>query len=466
MLKSNHAPGSSAGGAPPEWLAELAEFRRRYPAIRTIDAIFIDMCGIARGKRLPIDDLTELYEQGINLPASIYLLDVTGDQLDVMGRGFSDGDPDGAGFPVAGTLAPAPWSEGGALGQVLMSLREPLADIVYDPRNVLAAAVEKFTAMGLTPVVACELEFYLIDKRRAENGAPQPPLLPGTNRRDSDNQVYSLEMLDYYQAFLDDVQQWSAEQGVPCSMASTEFGPAQFEINLDHRADALRAADDAALFRRLVKAAALARGMEASFMSKPYADKAGSGLHLHISLLDAQGRNIFSGNGAAGSAALLHAIGGVRQAMAQSMAVFSPSISAYRRYGPNIFVPQSACWGYNNRSVAIRVPSGPDEARRLEHRVAGAEANPYLVVAAVLAGLHHGLETQADPGPPIDGNAGTQARADLPQNIWAALDALTAGKILPDYFPGNYTALYVDAKRRELEKFFQSIAPQEYAWYL
>lgn len=465
MLNPNQAPGASADGAAAGWPAQIAEFRRRYPDIRTLDAIFIDMCGIARGKRLPVDELAGLCEQGINLPASIYLLDVTGDQLDVMGRGFGDGDPDGVGFPIAGTLAPAPWS-GGGLGQVLMSLREPLPDTVYDPRNVLAAAVEKFTAKGLTPVVACELEFYLIDKQRAENGAPLPPLLPGTNRRDSDNQVYSLEMLDYYQAFLNDVQRWSAEQGIPASMASTEFGPAQFEINLVHRADALRAADDAALFRRLVKAAALARGMEASFMSKPYADKAGSGLHLHISLLDAQGRNIFAGNGAAGSAALLHAIGGVRQAMAQSMAVFSPSISAFRRYGPNIFVPQSACWGYNNRSVAIRVPSGPDKARRLEHRVAGAEANPYLVVAAVLAGLHHGLETQADPGPPIDGNAGTQARADLPQNIWAALDAMAAGKILPDFFPGNYTALYVDAKRRELEKFFHSIAPQEYAWYL
>jgi glutamine synthetase len=152
--------------------------------------------------------------------------------------------------------------------------------------------------------------------------------------------------------------------------------------------------------------------------------------------------------------------------MAESMAIFSPNISAFRRYGPNIFVPQSGCWGYNNRSVAIRVPPGPDDARRLEHRVAGAEVNPYLAVAAILAGVHHGLTVRADPGPPVEGNAGTQFAPDLPQNFWAALETMAAGKILPEYFPGNYCALYIDAKRRELEKFLKIISPQELAWYL
>ena len=466
MSKLTNAPANSGSGAAAQGSREVAEFLQRHPDIRHVDAIFIDMCGMARGKRLPIDELAGLYRHGMNLPASIYLLDVTGDQLDVMGRGFSDGDPDGTGFPVAGTLAPAPWA-GAGLGQVLMSLHEPARDAVcYDPRNVLAAVLERYTALGLTPVVACELEFYLIDAVRLTGGAPQPPLIPGLARRNNSEQVYSLEDLDYYQAFLDDLQNWSAQQGVPATMASSEFGPGQFEINLEHRADALRATDDAALLRRLVKAAAQARGMEASFMSKPYADKAGSGLHVHVSVLDASGRNIFEGNGAKGSGALLHAIGGVRHAMAQSMAIFAPSLSAFRRFAHNMFVPLSSCWGYNNRSVSVRVPPGPDAARRLEHRVAGADANPYLVAAAVLAGMHYGLTGKADPGAPVAGNAGAQIAPDLPQNIWAGLEAMAAGKILPDYFPGNYTAVYVDAKRRELDKFLQAISPQEYAWYL
>ncbi len=466
MLDNTDAPAESGGGAAGRGSREVEEFLQRYPEIRHVDAIFIDMCGVARGKRLPIGELAGLYRQGMNLPASIYLLDVTGDQLDVMGRGFSDGDPDGTGFPIAGTLAPAPWA-GPGLGQVLMRLHEPARDaLCYDPRNVLAAVLQRFTAMGLTPVVACELEFYLIDAERGAGGAPQPPLIPGLARRNNSEQVYSLEDLDYFQDFLSDLQNWSAQQNVPATMASSEFGPGQFEINLEHRSNALRAADDAGLLRRLVKAAAQARGMEASFMSKPYADKAGSGLHVHISVLDATGRNIFEGNGAKGSDALLHAIGGVRQAMAQSMAIFAPSLSAFRRFAHNMFVPLSSCWGYNNRSVSVRVPPGPDAARRLEHRVAGADANPYLVAAAVLAGMHYGLTGKADPGAPVAGNAGAQIAPDLPQNIWAGLEAMAAGKILPDYFPGNYTAVYVDAKRRELDKFLQAISPQEYAWYL
>jgi glutamine synthetase len=459
-------PTQSDGGGAPPGPREAEEFCRRYPEISHIDAVFVDMCGIARGKRLPVSELPGLYRQGVNLPASLYLLDVTGDQLDVLGRGFTDGDPDATGFALPGTLAPAPWG-GSGLGQVLMSLGEPAAvEICYDPRNVLANVLAQFSALKLTPVVACELEFYLIDAQRVPDGGPQPPKLPGSERRDISNQVYSLEELDYYQAFLEDLSRWSAVQGIPATMASAEFGPAQFEVNLNHRPDPLRAADDAALLRRLVRAAAQKRGMEASFMSKPYADKAGSGFHVHVSILNDAGENIFAANGPAGSAQLRHAIGGVCQAMAQSMAIFASNQGAFRRYGTNLFVPVASCWGYNNRSVAVRVPPGPDSARRLEHRVAGAEANPYLVVAALLAGIHHGLVSQADPGPPVTGNAGVKTQPDLPQNMWAALDAMASGQILPRYFPGQYGALYVDAKRRELEKFLRTISPQEYAWYL
>jgi glutamine synthetase len=466
MLNKPDTRAGSSGGAVVNPSPEVQDFLRRFPLIRYIDAIFIDMCGIARGKRLPADQLAGLYSHGLYLPASIFALDVTGDQLDVLGRGFSDGDPDGCGFPIPGTLAPAPWS-GAELGQVLMSLHEPAAQqFCYDPRNVLAAVVGRFGDIGLTPVVACELEFYLLDAERAAGGEPRPPLLPGLNRRDYNNQVYSLEELDYYQEFMRDLQQWSAAQNIPATFASAEFGPAQFEINLLHRPDALRAADDAALLRRLVKGAAQARGLQATFMSKPYADKVGSGLHLHISLLNEAGENVFNSNGAKGSEVLLHAIGGVCRAMQESMAIFAPSQSAFRRFAPNLFVPVSDCWGYNNRSVAVRVPPGSDSARRLEHRVSGADANPYLVVAAVLAGMHYGIVTKAEPGEPIEGNAGAKLTPDLALNMWAALADLAEGEILPAYFPGNYLALYIDGKRRELEKFLRTISPLEYEWYL
>lgn len=448
-------------------LTEVELFLQRYPDTRFIDAVLIDMCGIARGKRIPVGELPTLFAQGLPVTASLYALDATGDQLDIMGRGFSDGDPDGKAIPVPGTVAPMPWA-GPEHGQVLLYLDEPdnSADMI-DPRNILATVVAAYAARGLTPVVACELEFYLIDKQRTVNGYPQPPSLPGTDRRDRLNQVYSFDTLDYFGELLGRLQDWAELQAIPTSAASAEFAPAQFEVNLEHQPSALRAADHAALFRRLVKSAAIHNGMEASFHPKPYPDQAGSGFHVHISLLDDKGRNIFAGRGQRGSDALQHAIGGLCAALPETMAICVPNISGFRRFQPDLFVPLSACWGYNNRSVAVRVPPGADAARRLEHRVACADANPYLLLAALLAGILYGLDKAADPGPAITGRAAGYAdSAKLPLTPWDALATLEKATVLPRYLPPTYLAFYAEAKRRELEKFITAPSAREYAWYL
>ena len=201
-------------------------------------------------------------------------------------------------------------------------------------------------------------------------------------------------------------------------------------------------------------------------MSKPYPDRAGNGFHVHVSLIDKAGRNVFDGNGDAGSEMLLHAVGGLRSSMAESMAIFAPNLNAFRRYQPHLFVPMASSWGYNNRSVAIRIPGGPNAARRLEHRVAGADANPYLTVAAILAGMHHGIVNKIDPGQPMTGNAGAQLSPDVPLTQPAALAALAAGKIIPEYFIGGYAPFYIEAKRKEAAKFQSFVSPLEYEWYL
>lgn len=447
---------------------ELKHFLERFSRIKYVDALFVDMCGVARGKRLPVSDLPGLMRDGLLIPESIFTLDVTGDQLDIMGRGGSDGDPDACGVPIPGTLAPSPWA-GPEYAQVLMRLREDgrrARPAYIEPRNILAAVEARFIEMGLTPVIACELEFDLIDPVRAPDGRPQAPLLPGTNRRDVSNQVYGLDHLDYYKAFINDLRAWGDAQDVPTTAISTEFAPGQLEVNLRHQASALTAADHAALLRRLVKGTARAHAMEATFMAKPYLDRAGNGFHVHVSLMDAHGNNVFDGNGAFGSEMLLHAIGGLRASLVESMAIFSANLNAFRRYQLHLFVPMAKSWGYNNRSVAIRIPDGPNTSRRLEHRVAGADANPYLTVAAILAGMHYGIVNKVDPGAPMTGNAGLQLTPDLPLNQWAALDAMAAGKIIPDYFAGGYAPFYIEAKRKELEKFMSVISPLEYEWYL
>jgi glutamine synthetase len=201
-------------------------------------------------------------------------------------------------------------------------------------------------------------------------------------------------------------------------------------------------------------------------MAKPYLESAGSGLHLHISLLDDKGRNVFDGGKAPASETLLHAMGGILDLLPDSMAILAPNPNSYRRFRPNIFVPVSRSWGYENRSTTIRIPIGGGAARRIEHRMAGADANPYLVLATALAGLHHGITNKIDPGPPCPGNAGETLDSGLPFRPYRALDRMGASTVLPGYLGADYPATYVACKTKELESFEDHIGAVEYAWYL
>jgi len=262
------------------------------------------------------------------------------------------------------------------------------------------------------------------------------------------------------------IQNACAQQGVPAGAASAEYAPGQFEVNLRHVADPVLAADHACLLRRIVKNVARSKGCDATFMSKPYAQESGSGLHIHLSLQDGAGANFFDEGRSGGDARLRHAIGGLQATMAEAMALFAPTINAYRRFAPDQFVPVTRDWSYDNRSTAFRVPAAGGKARRIEHRISGAEANPYLVLAAVLAGVRHGLEGEIDPGPPATGNAGATVAEDLPLTLWRALDALKAAKILPRYITPDYLKAYHAVKTAEFDDFMATISPQEYEWYL
>ena len=208
-----------------------------------------------------------------------------------------------------------------------------------------------------------------------------------------------MQELDEYSAVLGAIAAAAREQELPVGTVLAEYGPGQFEVNLHHVDDALLACDHAIRLKRLVKGVALQHGMEATFMPKPYRDHAGSGAHLHVSLLDAQGRNIFAADDPAGSEQLRHAIGGLAATMNDAMAICAPTANSYRRFQPEAYVPLNPSWSVNNRGVAFRVPHGPPASRRVEHRIAGADANPYLLAAIVLAGMHLGLDAQARPGP-------------------------------------------------------------------
>ena len=448
--------------------AELASFLKAHPDVAYLDAVVIDLCGNAIGKRLPVAQAAKMVAGGTPVCGAMQLVDVRGNTADPLGHGFSDGDPDGMARPLAGTLSMIPWS-GGRHAQVLceMTRATDLQPFWYEPRRILRHVVDRFAETGLTPVLALELEFYLIDLARGDGDAPLPAASPLTGRRERQGQVLSLSKLDEYAGVISAIQAACATQNIPATTVISEYGPGQFEVNLEHQADPLRAADQAALLRRLVQAVARTQGFDATFMSKPFPGLTGSGLHIHLSLVDADGRNVFDPARPDGETRLGEAISGLQATMGEAMAVFAPNLNVYRRFEPDVFTPVTRDWGENNRSVAFRLPAVTDgAARRLEHRVAGAEANPYLVTAMVLAGVHHGLTHPADPGPKHEGNAGAEVDETLPLTMWDALAAWKAATILPGYVGADYIDMYHAVKTAEFTEFCREISAREFRWYL
>lgn len=446
--------------------AEFDSFFEAETDLEYLDAVIPDLCGTLRGKRFPIAEAPRLFVHGMPIPHSVYLMDAHGEMTNALGRGFSDGDPDGAAWPLPGTLSRV-WAAGPARAQVLMSLCDEggLPDAA-EPRAALERVLERFAEVGLVPVAALELEFYLIDPARGEYHAPQPPLDPRSGRRESAVSVFGLDDLDRYEGFVSALTQAARRQRVPLSAASKEYAAGQFEANLKHQQDARLAADHAIFLKQIVREAARASGFEATFMAKPWLDRVGSGLHIHVSLLDRDGRNVFADGGPQGSDKLRHAIGGLQALMPESMALFAPNQNSYRRFQPDMFAPVNRSWGINNRSAGMRIPAGPDESRRIEHRAAGADANPYLALAAVLAGIHYGLVKKLDPGTPAQGNVSRDRDPSLPFTIDEALARLAKSEALAAYLGEETLALYRETKRIEAERLRRMIPPAEYDWYL
>src|ERR1700716_3509368 len=259
--------------------AELEAVLLANPDIQFVDAAIADISGALRGKGIAVADAPELFEVGMQIPLSLHLMDVRGEMMNPGGRGYSDGDPDGTAWPIAGTVMEV-WGSGPPRGQMLVSLKGgsgvPLA---YDPRTLLERVLKRFGELDLTPVAAHELEFYLVDERRDEKGRPQPPLSARDGTRDSTPSVYGLDDLDRYQGFLAALSEAAALQRVPVSATSKEYAPGQFEANLRHHTNALTAYYHAFYLRQIVRAAAANQNARASFMAKPYPDKSGPGQH-------------------------------------------------------------------------------------------------------------------------------------------------------------------------------------------
>ncbi len=411
---------------------ELAKFLEKYPDTQQLELLQPDMLGILRGKRVGRDEMAKPFAGGLNFCGATVLLDAKGMTFDRIDNGGRDGDPDVISTAVPGSLAPVPWAHV-PTAQVLLAMDDSKGGPFFaDPRQVLRHAMKPLQDMGLTAGVRDRARVLPDRGRRRSPDAARRPRSPARARSSRARSTAA------WRTSRRPTRSWPTCSPPARRRTSRpaptlkEFSPGQFEINLHHVANAELAADHGVLLKRAVKAVARKHGMAASFMAKPFAEWAGCGMHVHISLLDRDGRNIFAGTSKDGPFAdtLRHAIGGLAKAMPESMAIFAPTA----QFLPPLPRPASSCplepnWGTQPPRRRAAHPDVGAEDTRVEHRPGGADGNPYLVIAAILAGVHHGITNKVEPGPMVAQESIIDEKIVLPVRWSAALDAFEAGRL-------------------------------------
>jgi glutamine synthetase len=440
--------------------SQLKEFLEAHPDIEIFEVILPDIAGGLRGKWVTRDKIHKVFAGGLKLPTSALAFDIWG--RDVEAFVFDSGDGDGICQADIRTLAPVPWLQR-ATGQVLMSLNEVSGEpCVYDSRFILQGLMDRFKAHGLTPVVASEMEFHLFQN---EDDALGRPLHTQTDRLGGElasGQTYCIETMEDMADVMHEIRDACTAQGLPVDTLIKESAPSQYEINLYHCPDALMAADQAVMLQRVIRGVAKKHGLRATFMAKPFGNHAGNGMHVHCSVLDDEGNNAFDNGGAEGTELLRHAIAGCLATMEESMLLFAPNLNSYRRFQRGTHAPLAPTWGYENRTVSVRVPADAPVATRIEHRVSGADANPYLAIGTILAGMLHGIENKLEAPAPLAGNAYDQAEPSLPRYWQDALVRFSDSAFIRDNFGAEFQRIYTLIKQQEQDEFDRHVTPLEY----
>lgn len=385
-------------------LSEATAFLDTHPEVEAIDIVLIDAHGIGRGKIIRRHELEGLYKNGRGMPGSLFAQDVDGDDVEAALATQNDGGGDSWCWPVPGTLGYIPST---GRGMVLLGMYDrDGTPHPGDPRHAMLSQIARAKAAGFTPMGALELEFYLVS--RDADGRVHPATYPLTERRSHATNTMSVDELDEMAPFFDAVYAAGKQMDLPLETLISEYAPGQYELTLRYR-DLARAADDIVLAKRMIRATARRFGFEACFMAKPFGDQSGSGMHLHLSLADEAGNNLFADHDGELSPLMLDAIGGIRAAMADTMLIVAPFLNSWRRFVSTVYSPATNTWGVEDRQVALRVPSGAAKSRHFEHRIAGVDANPYLVAAITLGTALDGIEAGQGAG-----TAGVDGHTDHP----------------------------------------------------
>jgi len=448
--------------------AEAEAFLAAHPEIESFDIVLHDSNGIGRGKIVRRHELLSIYNNGRHMPISILGLDICGEDVHETGLIWDQGDGDRRAWPIPGTLVPLTGTAP-ARGEVFLSLYDlDGSPMTSDPRHALQRQVDGLAAEGLFPAGAFELEFFLLENDRDDRGKMVPARDVLDGRRNSKTDVYSVDQLHGMLPLFNDIYAGAKAAGIKAETLISEFAPGQYELTLHYRDNVMQAADDLMRLKRLVRMHARLHGRTACFMAKPNEDYAGSGMHFHVSLQDAKGRNTFvEAVEGQWNDQIRHAIGGLRTTMGESMLVFAPHANSWRRFASQSYAPVSPTWGVNNRSVALRIPVGDIRARRIEHRPAGVDANPYLVAATVLAGIRHGLKHKTHPGPEVTGN-GYDAKTDIvmPDDWRSAIKLASASTFLKEALGEDMHRTFTAVKLAEYGRVMRTVSEVDFDLYL
>jgi glutamine synthetase len=442
-----------------DWLNNVPDAARAYLDGRRLDEVeclIADLSGIARGKAMPASKFAT--QDQFYLPNSIFYQTITGGWAEDT-EAVSYTEPDMVLKPDFATASAAPWTADWTLQVIHDAYDKEGALIPFAPRNVLKRIVALYEAKGWKPVVAPEMEFFLV----ARNIDPAQEIKAMTGRSGrpaAARQAYSISAVDEFGPVIDDIYDFAEAQGLEIDGITQEGGAGQLEINLQH-GDPVRLADEVFYFKRLIREAALRHNCFATFMAKPIAGEPGSAMHIHHSVLSRQtDRNIFVDDTGTETAEFAHFIGGLQRYLPSATILFAPYVNSFRRYVKDHAAPINLEWSRDNRTTAIRVPVSDPQARRVENRIAGMDCNPYLGIATSLACGYLGMVEGITPNSEFKGDA-YDSDPELPQGIFAALDLLADAKPLREAMGEGFSEVYEAVKRAEYDEFLQVISPWE-----
>ncbi|WP_321349156.1 glutamine synthetase family protein [Halopseudomonas oceani] len=428
--------------------------------ITEVECMVGDLTGIARGKIAPT--MKFISEKGMRLPESILLQSVTGDYVedDIYYDLLDPADIDMICKPDETAMFMVPWA------------LEPTAQIIHDcfdkmgnpiemaPRNVLKTVLKLYEKKDWKPIVAPEMEFYLT-RRNEDPDLPLQPPIGRSGRQETGRQSFSIDAANEFDPLFEDMYDWCEAQGLDLDTLIHEEGTAQMEINFRH-GDSLHLADQIQVFKRTMREAALKHDMTATFMAKPITNEPGSAMHLHQSIVDAKtGKNIFSNDDGSMSELFLHHIGGLQRYIPEVLPLFAPNVNSFRRFLPDTSAPVNVEWGEENRTAGLRVPDSNPQNRRVENRLPGADANPYIAIAASLLCGYLGMENKIAPSAPVKGRAYERRNLRLPLTIESALERMEQCKDVESVLGSKFCRGYVAVKRAEHENYKRVISSWE-----